>query len=63
MTVMVDLPPAKHASDYTLEERRAIVAEARKATEEVVAYLKRLAELDAEIEGASDGGDGGPRSS
>lgn len=53
------LPPAKGADEYTLEEKRQIIRDAQVAAEKLMAYIRRLAEIDAHEGGGGHGGDGG----
>lgn len=57
---MVDeLPPAKAADEYTLEEKRRIIRDAQAAAEQLMQYIRRLAEIDAN-EGGGHGDGGSP---
>jgi hypothetical protein len=44
-----ELPPAKNASEYTLEERKALTRDAAAAALLLAAHLARLVELEEEI--------------
>lgn len=52
--MVADLPPTKSPDQYTVEEKRQIVKAAQAAAEDLVNYIRRLAEIDA-AEGGQHG--------